>query len=202
MYNQVRDLLAAPEWRAKIDEADLPLLKALTQVAQEFCHQAPTTLGEPPLVFELLRDDDAQQYRLWFLYPPSVQHLTAHGLGLIYALGEPYVDPSKITLGAEAGEPNPRLALTVLVPMRKSAVVMQTTQRISVATTVMYHQTDSLLPSGGLSVRKLSTGTIFSNATGGGGGGGSAGTNNNKRARSGDDEDDKAGKRARVSDPL
>jgi hypothetical protein len=168
MYSQVRDLLAAPEWRAQIDGDDLPLLRVLTQVCQEFCQPGPTTLEEPALQVELRRDDDLHQYRLWFLYPPSTQRLNYFQQARIYALGYPYVDASGIFIDVEPGMPEPRLALTVLVTMKSSPVVAETTEKITVATTVVYHPASAVganFPASGLNVRKLAAGTTFSNTT-------------------------------------
>jgi hypothetical protein len=193
VYHPVRDLLADPETRAQIDDADMPLLQVLTQLCQEFSYHGHPVLEEPALLFDLRRDDDDFQYRLWFLYPPSFQRLSFHQVSRIYVLGTPFVDATGIfweiepPAAADLAVDAPRLALTVLVTMRKAPVVAETKETISVATSVVYHAASTLGANtpGGLTVRKQLTGMVLNNtasprATGGGGGG----ATNNKRPRS------------------
>jgi hypothetical protein len=168
LYHPVRDLLADPETRAQVDDADLPLLRCLTQLCQEFSYHGHPVLEEPALLFELLRNDDDLQYRLWFLYPPSFQRLSFHQVSRIYALGMPYVDATGIFWDIEppgAEHDAPRFALTILVTMRKAPVVAETKETISVATSVVYHAASTLGANtpGGLTVRKLLAGVVLNN---------------------------------------
>jgi hypothetical protein len=175
----VSDLLADPATRASVDEADLPLLKCLTQLCQEFAYHGQTVLEEPGLEFVLRRDDDEHQYRLWFLYPPSFQRLNFYQLSRIFAFGRPFVDATGIILEIEPATEAPRLALTILVTMARSPVVAETKETITVATSVVYHAASTLGANtpGGLKVGKQQMGIVFNNSA-------SPRTASNKRPRS------------------
>lgn len=167
-YHPVRDLLAEPATRALIDnEDDRRLLATLTNVCQEFSYHRKNVLDEPPLLFELHGDAAAQQYHLWFLYPPAVQGFSFHQLSRIFALGRPYVRADEILLEIETGEREPRLALTVTVAKTKSTIIPEIRETLIVSTTVVHHAANSSLVGadvpGGLAVRRKGDGPVLDN---------------------------------------
>jgi hypothetical protein len=158
----------SPEDLAKIDEADLNLVKDVFKLGVEFAYHDKMVIDEDPFQYAITRCEKEQYYDLWFHYPKNAQPISYRQLSLVMGLGVYAGDRiDEESLATDVEHATGRHVLTVHVDMakkhREERKVVK--RKLIVETSMSFVSTSAIANApDGVTVRRQQYGTNFSNS--------------------------------------